>query len=311
MPPRAASLERVTPHWGYSEGMSLNPTELVWLVVLGLASGTLGSIAGVGGGVIIVPVLVSIFGFDFPTAVAASLGAVVATSIAAGSAYVGGGFTNMRLAMTLDVATTLGGITGGFLGIVVAERLLAGVFAVSMSATSILVARYRPRQSPDPMLEHAHRLPTQSKATRGGQLDARYRDPDTGLKVTYQVRRVPVGFGVSYGAGIMSGLLGIGGGFITVPAMNLIMGVPLRVAAATSNFMVGVTAVAGLFVYLGRGEVHPPIVTPLVLGTIVGALVGSTFSTRLPSDRVRRILTVILVFVAAQMGLRALGVSLG
>jgi uncharacterized protein len=243
--------------------------------------------------------------------VAASLAAVVATSIAAGGANVGGGFTNMRLATTLEVATTLGGITGGFLGVVASERLLAGVFAVSMAATSILVARYRPERSPDPMLEDAHRFPPRARATRGGRLDARYRDPDRGLKVTYRVRRVPVGFGVSYGAGIMSGLLGIGGGFITVPAMNLIMGVPIRVAAATSNFMIGVTAVASLFIYLGNGEVHPAIVTPLVLGTMVGALVGSTFSSRLPSDRVRRILTIILVLVAAQMGLRAVGVSFG
>jgi uncharacterized membrane protein YfcA len=291
--------------------MSFNPAELFWMVVLGIASGTLGSIAGVGGGVIIVPALVSGLGFDFPTAVAASLAAIVATSIAAGRAYVGEGLTNLRLATTLEVATTLGGITGGFLGILASERLLAGVFAVSTASTSILLARYRPEQIPDPTLEDARRFPTQGKTTRGGQLDARYRDPDSGLKVTYRVHRVPVGFGVSYGAGITSGLLGIGGGFITVPAMNLIMGVPLRVAAATSNFMIGVTAVASLFVYLTRGEVHPAIVTPLVLGTMVGALAGSTFQSRLPSDRVRRILTIILVFVAVQMSLRALGVSFG
>ena len=288
--------------------MTLNPTELVWLVVLGIASGTLGAMAGIGGGVIIVPILVTLFGFDFATAVAASLAAVVANSTSAGGAFVGGGLTNMRLATTLEVGTALGGISGGFLGVLLAERVLSGVFAALMAATSILVAR---GSEHDPRLDRGQRIGVPDQETGGGRLDARYRDPDTGLKVTYHVDRVPLGFGVSYGAGITSGLVGVGGGFVTVPAMNGLMGVPLKVAAATSNLMIGVTAVASLLVYLARGEVHPAIVTPLVLGSMVGALIGSTLQPRVPSARVRTLLTVILVLVAAQMALKALGADFG
>jgi uncharacterized protein len=290
--------------------MSLTPVELVWLSVLGIASGTLGAIAGVGGGVIVVPALVTFFGFDFPTAVAASLAGVIANSTTAGGAYVGGGLTNMRLATTLEIATALGGISGGLLGVLLAERVLAGVFAALMTATSILVARRGSEDDLRPKLRHALRSGT-DQDTGGGRLDARYRDPDTGVRVTYHVERVPLGFAVSYGAGITSGLVGVGGGFITVPAMNVFMGVPLKVAAATSNLMIGVTAVASFLVYLARGEVHPAIVTPLVLGSMVGALIGSSLQTRVPSARIRTILMVILAFVAAQMALKALGADFG
>ncbi|MPZ93105.1 MAG: TSUP family transporter [Actinobacteria bacterium] len=289
--------------------MTVTLAELVWIAVLGCVSGSLGAVTGIGGGVIIVPVLVIVFGFDFATAVASSLAAVVATSTAAGSAYVAEGLTNMRLAMTLEVATTIGGITGGFLGVLLPERALSAIFGVAMLGTAFLLSRGRSghggatTNEADPSRAE---IPADS-----GPLDARYRDPDSGYKVVYRVRRVPFGMGVSYGAGTVSGLLGVGGGFIKVPAMNLVMGVPIKVAAATSNFMIGVTAVSSLVVYLGRGEVHPAIVTPLVLGTVVGAIAGTHLQARIPSRQVRVALTVILVFVAIQMAVRAAGVGVG
>jgi uncharacterized membrane protein YfcA len=289
--------------------MTVTPNELVGIILLGCVSGSLGAVTGIGGGVIIVPALLSAFGFDFPTAVASSLAAVVATSTTAGSAYVAEGLTNMRLAMTLEVATTVGGITGGFLGVFLPERVLSAVFGVAMLATATLVSRGRS--------EHGD-FPTGGPSRSGsdipsdtGPLDARYRDPGSGLSTVYRVRHLPLGMGASYGAGIMSGLLGVGGGFIKVPAMNLLMEVPIKVAAATSNFMIGVTAVSSLLVYLGRGEVHPAIVTPLVLGTVVGATAGTRLQGIIPSRHVRQALAGILVFVAIQMGLRAAGVGLG
>lgn len=289
--------------------MTVTPAELVWITLLGSVSGSLGAITGIGGGVIIVPVLVVAFGLDFATAVAASLAAVVATSTTAGSAYIAGGLTNMRLAMTLEVATTIGGITGGFLGVFLPERALSAIFAVAMLGTAFVVIRGR--------TEHGvvmKRQPDHGRAeipADSGPLDARYRDPDSGTKVVYRVRRVPVGMGASYGAGTVSGLLGVGGGFIKVPAMNLVMGVPIKVAVATSTFMIGMTAVSSLLVYLGRGEVHPGIITPLVLGTVGGALAGTRLQSRIPSHQIRFALAVILFLAAIQMGLRTLGLGIG
>jgi uncharacterized membrane protein YfcA len=289
--------------------MVVTLTELGWLMVLGCASGSVGAITGIGGGVVIVPALIIAFGFDFATAVGASLAAVVATSTAAGSAYVAGGLTNMRLAMTLEVATTLGGITGGFLGVLLPERALSAIFGTAMLATALLVSRGRTERGDAPPGE-----PTRSTAdipVDTGPLDARYRDPESRSKVVYRVRHVPSGMGASYGAGVASGLLGVGGGFIKVPAMNIVMGVPIKVAAATSNFMIGITAVSSLLVYLGRGEIHPGVTAPLVLGTVLGAMAGTRLQRRIPSRHVRIALAVFLVFAAIQMSLRAAGVGLG
>jgi uncharacterized membrane protein YfcA len=289
----------------YHHSMTVTLTELVWIMFLGCASGSLGAVTGIGGGVIIVPALVIAFGFDFATAVGASLVAVVATSTVAGSAYVAEGLTNMRLAITLEVATTLGGISGGFLGLLLPERALSGIFGAAMLATALLVSRGRTEDGDEPTRSTAD-IPSDT-----GPLDARYLDPESGSKVVYRVRHVPWGMGASYGAGVASGLLGVGGGFIKVPAMNLVMRVPIKVAAATSNFMIGVTAVSSLLVYLGRGEVHAGVATPLVLGTVVGAVVGTRTQGRIPSHYVRIALAAILVFVAIQMGLRAAGVGVG
>jgi uncharacterized membrane protein YfcA len=289
--------------------MTVTLAELVWIALLGCVSGSLGAVTGIGGGVIIVPVLVVVFGFDFATAVAASLAAVVATSTAAGSAYVAEGLTNMRLAMTLEVATTMGGITGGFLGVLLPERALSAIFGVAMLGTAFLVSRGRTERGAVMPHERDHSRAEIPLDT--GPLDARYRDPDSGSRVVYRVRRVPLGMGLSCGAGTVSGLLGVGGGFIKVPAMNLVMGVPIKVAAATSNFMIGVTAVSSLLVYLGRGEIHPGIITPLVLGTALGAVVGTRLQSHVPSHYIRIALAAILFLVAIQMSLRAVGVGLG
>jgi uncharacterized membrane protein YfcA len=280
--------------------MHLSLVDLAAITLLGVLSGSLGAITGIGGGVIIVPTLVLVFGLDFPTAVTASLAAVIATSTTTGSAYVGEGLTNMRLAMTLEVATTAGGISGGFLGLLLPERVLSAIFAAAMITTGVLLAR----GSTDQRLETADgwAADATSVPTNTGPLDARYLDPEAKAKVVYRVERVPSG---------MSGLLGVGGGFIKVPAMNLVMGVPLKVAAATSNFMIGVTAVSSLLVYLGRGEMHPVATTPLIIGTVFGGLSGVRLQGRIGSRGVQLTLAAILGLVAIQMALRAAGVGVG
>jgi uncharacterized membrane protein YfcA len=293
----------------------------VVLLVLGLGSGWLGAVVGIGGGIVIVPALVLGFGFDTKVAVAASLVAVVASSAAAGSAYVGAGQTNMRLALVLEIATTLGGLVGGLVAVLIAGTFIDGLFAVMMLLTALLVFRGRGEG-----IEATDRrdtgivAPDASAVSAGeilgarvgweerGHLGGAYLDQRHHVLVVYRAVRLWIGWTVSFSAGIVSGLLGVGGGFLKVPAMNLGMRVPIKVAAATSNFMVGVTAVASLFVYFSRGYVLPFVAAPIALGIAGGAYAGARSAQRFSGRSLGRILAGLLVLVAVQMGLKATGV---
>lgn len=301
--------------------MDLTLPTVVALAVLGVFAGWLGAIIGIGGGIVIVPVLVLVFGFDIRIAVATSLVAVVATSTAAGSAYVGKGTANMRLGMTLEVATTIGGIIGGLVAVLIAPSVLSGIFAVVMLITAALVGR---RDDSDP-------VPGEGGSGQGmapddaagpssgepigweqpGSLAGAFYDDHVGTLVTYRAERVGIGGAISLLAGTVSGMLGVGGGFIKVPAMTEGMRVPIKVAAATSNFMIGVTAIASLFVYFARGYVHPYTVVPVALGVVAGASLGAATSSKVPPSVLRKILVGVLVFVAIQMALSAFGVDFG
>lgn len=297
------------------------------LIVLGLFAGWLGAVVGIGGGVVIVPALVLAFGFDIRVAVAASLVAVVATSTAAGSAYVGEGLANMRLGMTLEIATTIGGITGGLVAVLVAPSVISGVFAVMMVVTTVLVLRGREEHGEmdgtddletrdEPVeLEADEVAVVGAPAVQGyetpGRLAGAYYDHHRAAMVPYEAERLGFGSSISFLAGALSGLLGVGGGFLKVPAMNLGMKVPIKVAAATSNFMIGVTAIASLFVYFARGYLHPLVAAPLAVGVVVGALVGARTSAHVSPAVLRRILAVVLLLVSVQMALNAFGVDFG
>ena len=291
----------------------VSPLDAVGLVALGLFAGWLGAVIGIGGGIIIVPAIVVGFGYDVRVAVATSLVAVVATSTAAGSAYVGEGLANMRLGMTLEIATTIGGMTGGLVAVVVAPSVISALFAVVMIVTAALMLRGRdehgavPDESPTETepgaLMEGYELP--------GRLAGAYFDHHRQTMVAYEAEDLATGASVSALAGVVSGLLGVGGGFLKVPAMTLGMRVPIKVAAATSNFMIGVTAIASLFIYFARGFVHPLISVPLTIGVVVGALGGAHSSVRISPVILRRILVVVLLCVAAQMGLEAFGVHFG
>lgn len=288
--------------------------DAVWLAVLGLGAGWLGAVVGIGGGVVIVPALVLAFGLDTKVAVAASLVAVVATSAAAGSAYVGAGQTNMRLALVLEIATTLGGLTGGLVAVVLAGSVIDVLFAVVMLVTATLVFRGRKEEAATPAAEDTGVPAVQGLGGRvgweeRGHLGGAYHDQRRGVLVTYRAVHLWIGWAVSFVAGLLSGLLGVGGGFLKVPAMNLGMKVPIKVAAATSNFMIGVTAVASLFVYFARGFVLPYVAAPVALGVAAGAYVGARSSQRVSSRALGRILAGVLVVVAIQMGLKAAGIT--
>jgi hypothetical protein len=276
---------------------------LAGLILLGLLSGSLGALVGIGGGVVIVPALTIIFGFDIKTAIAASLVAVVVTSITASGRYVRLGLVNTRLALTLELATALGGLAGGFTGTLVPSSALSVVFGALLVVTGILSLRGRG--------EHGEYVHTAGVAQAGWEtsspLGGAFWDERTGAMVSYTARRLPLGEGASFVAGLASGLLGIGGGVLKVPAMNLGMDVPVKVAAATSSFMIGVTATAGLSVYLGRGFLHPAVAAPLSLGVLAGALVGARFASSASPRALRSILGVVLVAVAIVMIVRGVG----
>lgn len=284
--------------------IELSLPTIALLFAVGIGAGLLGARIGIGGGVVLVPTLVLGFGIDPKIAIATSLLAVIATSTAAGSVYVGKGLANTRIAIALEVATSLGGITGGLLAVLVPSRVLAGVFGVVMGATALLMFRRageRESGTLDPLSGAG------DAAEHRGQLAGSYYDELRGGLVRYSPRRIALGSLIALGAGVVSGLLGVGGGFLKVPAMNVAMDVPIKVAIATSNFMIGVTAAASVFVYFGRGYVHPVLVAPVVLGVIVGALGSSTHSEKADHSRLKRLLALVLFVVAIEMSLRAAG----
>ena len=292
--------------------MTLEPETLLLLLASGVVAGGIGAMTGIGGGLLLVPTLVLGFGVPVRVAVAASLVAVVATWNAAGSVYVDRGLTNMRLGMTLELATTLGAIAGGISAALLSERFLAGAFAAVTFLTAGSLLKRGTKQAPSPVRSALAEARLEGRGyEERGRLAGAYLDELDGRMVDYVARRLPVGLGVSFVAGGVSGLLGVGGGFLKVPAMHLGMGVPMKVAAATSNFMIGVTAAASLSVYYQRGFLHPLVAAPVALGVVLGALVGTRLQARSSARVLMQMLAVLLVVGAVQMSLKSLGVWFG
>ena len=267
-----------------------------------LAAGLIGALAGVGGGIIVIPVLTVVFGVDIRQAVGASIISVIATSSGAAAAYVRDRLTNMRIGMFLEVATTSGAVIGALLAAVVAQQflyLLLGV-VLFMSAVQQLV---RLKEELPPPIE-----PTGIAARLG--LASSYPDAVLGREVEYEARRIPLGFFMMGIAGLVSGLLGIGSGVLKVLAMDGAMRLPMKVSSTTSNFMIGVTAAASAGIYIARGDVNASIAAPVALGVLAGALAGARILVRLSNARVRQVFVPVLVVIAGEMLLRGLGFGL-
>jgi uncharacterized membrane protein YfcA len=267
------------------------------ILTLALLAGILGSLLGLGGGVVIIPGLVLIFGLPIQEAIGASLVAVIATSTGAASYYVREGLCNIRLGMVLETATTLGSAVGALLAIYTDQSLLAAAFAALLIYSAIHMIR-RPERLATP----------DEKAPGFPELSASYLDKNTGEEVSYCVRHIPRGLIASFFAGNMSGLLGVGGGTIKVPMMNIWMGVPLKAAAATSNFMIGVTALAGALVYYASGSLSPVVSANVAVGVFFGALFGSRVAHLARSEYLRTIFALVLLVIAILMILNAAGV---
>jgi hypothetical protein len=268
---------------------------MMFFVLVGIAVvvGVLGSMLGVGGGILLVPLLTLFLDVPVKTAIGTSLVCVVVTSSASQIVYVARGFTNSRLGMTLEVATTLGALAGGITAILVSGRAIFGIFAAVL--VYVLISMERKPAPPRP-------------AARGSALAGSFTDPDTGDEVTYGVGHLPAGLAFSFVAGNVSGLLGVGGGVIKVPVMNLLMGMPLRAAIATSNLMIGVTAATGALIFFGRGLVEPRYAVPTALGILVGAQLGPRLSGKVSTGVLRRVFEVLIAVLAVQMALKAFGV---
>ncbi|MCI4332350.1 MAG: sulfite exporter TauE/SafE family protein [Thermoplasmata archaeon] len=275
---------------------------LLVLVVIAFAAGTVGAALGVGGGLFLVPALVLLFGIDIHIAIAASIVSVIATSSAAASNDVQSGLTNVRLAMFLETATALGGLAGAIVAVTVLanqSNILVFAFVPVVLIAAALMASSRDR---DTVVD-----PPPDLLARRLRLDGEYVGPVTGIRRRYRVTRSGVGLGFAGLAGVASGLFGIGGGIFKVPAMNTLMNVPLRVATATSTFMIGVTAAAGALVYLFAGDVVLAVVAPVVLAVFFGTILGRRYGHTAPVARLKVLFVGLLVVAAVLMVARGVG----
>jgi uncharacterized membrane protein YfcA len=263
------------------------------LVFAGSAvAGLLGALTGLGGGVVLVPLLTLGFHVDLRYAIGASLISVIATSSGAAAAYVREGYSSVRIGMFLEVATTVGAIIGAFFAAHVPTRALAVLFGVVLIYSSWLSWKSRGRRDEMTIIED----PLSDRL----RLSGTYPGP-AGQLISYKVANIPQGFSTMFGAGILSGMLGIGSGAVKVLAMDQIMKIPFKVSTTTSNFMIGVTAAASAGIYLSRGYIDPSLAAPVMLGVLAGSLTGARLLTRSPVAILRYIFIVVVMVLGVEM----------
>jgi uncharacterized membrane protein YfcA len=261
-----------------------------WLFATSLLAGLLGSLTGLGGGVVIVPVLALLFKVDIRYAIGASLVSVIATSSGAAIAYVRDGLSNIRIGMLLEVATTLGALLGAYLTARISSHWIAIVFGSVLLYSAYASFRMKGgHAASDPLDPLAARL----------KLNGSY--PGPAGQISYSAQRVPLGFGIMFGAGTLSGLLGIGSGAVKVLAMDQAMKLPFKVSTTTSNFMIGVTAAASAGIYFARGYIAPPIAMPVMLGVLGGSIMGTRLLVKARVETLKRLFAVVIVILGAEM----------
>ena len=266
------------------------------IFVVGAASGSLGALLGLGGGVFLVPFLNLVLGFPFSVAAAISLTTVIATSSSVSANRTGQQLINMKLGMLLEVATAAGSFLGGVTAQLIAQSVLQKLFGIVAAIVALIMLTRLQRRNVilDPSVDP-------------GVLGGRYYEQESGAVVTYRVKRLPVAVAASFVAGNVSSLLGIGGGIIKVPVLNAWCGLPLRVAAATSAFMIGVTATAGATIYYGHGQLQPALAATACLGVQVGSWGGLKFGAAASSKWLKILMAAVLFIVSAMMFVRGGG----
>jgi uncharacterized membrane protein YfcA len=257
-----------------------------------LAAGLLGALTGLGGGVVLVPLLTLVFHVDIRYAIGASLISVIATSSGAAAAYVREGFSNVRIGMFLEVATTIGAVFGAYLATRVPTHALAIVFGIVLLYSAWLSWQ----QTRRPVKQSTTPSPWSDRLRMSGSY------PDgRGGQCSYTVDRIPAGFATMFGAGTLSGLLGIGSGAVKVLAMDRVMRIPFKVSTTTSNFMIGVTAAASAGIYLQRGYINPGLAFPVMLGVLAGSLLGARLLVRARVSLLRNIFTLVILALGVEM----------
>jgi len=275
----------------------------VWLFAISIGASALGGMLGMASGIFIVPIL-TVFGHvNIHVAIGASIVSVIACSCGGAAPFLRARLTNIRLAVVLETATTLGALCG---------VLLAGIIPVSalfllFAAILLLSARQMLARRSDP-IDASAPVRTGSWAEKLN-LDSSYPDRALGRDVAYRVQRVPMGMALMYGAGLVSALLGIGSGVLKIPAMDTALRLPIKVSSATSNFMIGVTAAASAGAYFVRGDIVSTIAGPVALGSVVGAVLGARILMRVSNEKLRVLFVAILVVLAVQMLLQAFGIN--
>jgi uncharacterized protein len=283
-----AQQTRPVVHTIESRAMSLTAFTLA-VSLTSVFAGLLGSLTGLGGGVVIVPVLVLLFHIDLRYAIGASLISVIATSSGAAVSYVREGLSNVRIGMFLEVATTLGALIGAYLTTRVATPAIGIVFGVTLIYSAWSSFRSKQEETAPVPNALAERL----------KLTGEY--PSQGGEQAYVAQNVPAGFGIMFAAGILSGLLGIGSGAVKVLAMDRAMKLPFKVSTTTSNFMIGVTAAASAGLYLGRGYIAPGLAAPVMLGVLAGSVMGAKMLTRIRVSVLRLVFAVVIVALGVEM----------
>ena len=279
--------------------------EILQFMLIAVLAGFLGSLVGLGGGIIITPALTILFGFDIKYAIGASIVAVIATSSGSAIAFVKDHVSNMRVGMLLEVFTTAGGVVGALMAGVFSSKLLYIFFSLillnsfyGMLKKTGLITKLKKEEEKVENDKYAEKY----------KLNSTYYDKATGETVKYNVTNVPQGSLVMFGAGFASGLLGIGSGAFKVVALDTYMKLPIKVSTATSNFMMGVTATASALIYFFNGTINPVVAAPIAIGTLIGSRTGAKVMQRLDAKYIRYIFLPILLFTIINMFLKGLGV---
>lgn len=279
--------------------------EILQFMLIAVLAGFLGSLVGLGGGIIITPALTILFGFDIKYAIGASIVAVIATSSGSAIAFVKDHVSNMRVGMLLEVFTTAGGVVGALMAGVFSSKLLYIFFSLillnsfyGMLKKTGLITKLKKEEEKVENDKYADKY----------KLNSTYYDKATGETVKYNVTNVPQGSLVMFGAGFASGLLGIGSGAFKVVALDTYMKLPIKVSTATSNFMMGVTATASALIYFFNGTINPVVAAPIAIGTLIGSRTGAKVMQRLDAKYIRYIFLPILLFIIINMFLKGLEV---
>jgi uncharacterized membrane protein YfcA len=273
---------------------------MLLLFTTSVATGALGAMLGLGGGTLLVPILTVFFGINLHYAMGASLISVIATSSGAAAGFLLLGLSNIRIGLFLAVPTIVGALVGATLVGVVPPRVLELIFGVAIGAAGVLSLR-QPRLDVPPTVD------ADPLAVSFG-LQGVYYDGALGREVRYRATAVKRGASAMFGAGVLSGMLGIGAGAFTVVSMDTVMKLPMKVATATSNFLIGITAAASAAIFFARGDVHPLVAGPVAIGVLMGAVLGTRVLARLSNITVRRLFLVVVFYLSATMILRGLGI---